>query len=73
MLKFHGKLSSHPNCCLNRSADIIHFVFLDISESLDWSAMSRSYFVVNYLKLYSLCDCAFSFISLIKHLLHSLP
>ena len=35
--------------------------------------MSSSYFVVNYLNLYSLCDCTFSFISLIKHLLHSLP
>ena len=42
-------------------AGTVHFVFLDASESSDRSAMSCRSFVINYLKLYSLCDCTFSY------------
>ena len=38
-----------PHQEYSSGADTIHFVFLDISESLDWCAMSYSSFVLNYL------------------------
>ena len=62
---FRSELLSKPKLHQEHSsgADTIHFVFLDISESLDWSTMSSycSSFVTNYLKLYSLCRLYFFF------------
>ena len=71
MLNSHNKLSSDPNCNLNRSStkNILQALiqsllcFLDISmqelvqESLDWCARSYSSFLIYYLKLNSLWDC----------------
>ena len=60
---FRSELLSKPKLHQEHSsgADTIHFVFLDISESFEWSTMSSycSSFVINYLKLYILCRLYF--------------
>ena len=65
-------LKPKPHQEYSSGADTLHFAFLVIGESLDWSAMSYSSFVLNYLKLTIVGSTFYSTVLLLSKALTSL-